>query len=62
MLKNWLGTQLKQTLNYRQLPYLIDAYLTYIPANIYLFKVNDKNTRKICEIYSELTMKTRERS
>ena len=27
-------------------------------ANIYLFKVNNRNTRKRCEIYSNLTIKT----
>ena len=32
-----------------------------IPANIYLFKVNNKNTRKRCEICSKLTIKTPER-
>ena len=26
------------------------------PANIYLFKVNNRNTRKICEICSKLTI------
>ena len=26
------------------------------PANIYLFKVNDRNTRKRCEISSKLTI------
>ena len=31
------------------------------PANIYLFKVNNKNTRKRCEINSKLTIKTPER-
>ena len=31
------------------------------PANIYLFKVNNRNTRKRCEIYTKLTMKTLER-
>ena len=31
------------------------------PANIYLFKVNNKNTRKRCEICSQLTIKTPER-
>ena len=31
------------------------------PANIYLFKVNNRNTRKRCGICSELTIKTRER-
>ena len=28
------------------------------PANIYLFKVNNRNTRKGCEICSKLTIKT----
>ena len=32
----------------------------HIPANIYLFKVNNKNTRKRCEICAYLTMKTPE--
>ena len=32
-----------------------------IPANIYLFKVNIRNTKKRCEIYSKLTIKTPER-
>ena len=31
------------------------------PANIYLFKVNNRNTRKRCEICSRLTIKTPER-
>ena len=31
------------------------------PGNIYLFKVNNKNTRKRCEIFSRLTIKTLER-
>ena len=30
------------------------------PADIYLFKVNDKNTGKMCEICSKLTIKTPE--
>ena len=32
-----------------------------IPANIYSFKVNNKTTRKRCEICSELTIKTPKR-
>ena len=32
----------------------------YFPANIYVFKVNNGNTRKRCEISSQLTMKTPE--
>ena len=31
-------------------------------ANIYLIKVNNKNTRKRCEICSKLTIKTPERN
>ena len=30
------------------------------PANIYFFKLNNKNTRKKCEICSNLTIKTPE--
>ena len=33
----------------------------YFRANIYLFKVNNRNTRKRCEIYSKLTIKTKRR-
>ena len=31
------------------------------PANIYLFKSNNRNTRKNCQICSKLTIKTPER-
>ena len=31
------------------------------PANIYLFKDNNGNTGKMCEIYSKLSIKTLER-
>ena len=31
------------------------------PASMYLFKVNNRNTRKMCEICAKLTMKTPER-
>ena len=34
---------------------------TYITANIYLFKVNNRNNRRRCEICTELTIKTLER-
>ena len=33
---------------------------TYIPANIYLFKINNTNTRKRCELCSKFTIKTPE--
>ena len=31
------------------------------PANISLFEFNNRSTRKTCEIYSKLTIKTPER-
>ena len=34
----------------------------YVPAIIYLFKLNNRNTRKRCEICSKLTVKTPERN
>ena len=34
---------------------------TDYPANIYLFKVNNRNNRKRCNICSKLTIKTAER-
>ena len=37
--------------------YMFEKY----PANIYLFEVNYKNTRKRCKICSKLTIKTPER-
>ena len=33
----------------------------YYPANIYWFKVNNRNTRKRCDICSKLTRKTPKR-
>ena len=33
----------------------------FFPTNIYLFKVNNRNTRRRCEICSKLTIKTPER-
>ena len=38
-----------------------DKKKRHIPANIYLFKINNKSTRKRCEICSKLTIKTLER-
>ena len=35
--------------------------ITLYPANIYLFKVNNRNTRKRYEMSSKLTIKTPER-
>ena len=36
-------------------------YNTNYPANIYLFKVNNRSTRKRSEICSKLTIKTLDR-
>ena len=39
-----------------------DTKIIYInPANIYLYKVNNRNITKRCEIFSKLTIKTPER-
>ena len=38
----------------------INSNSTNLPANICLFKVNNKNTRKRCEICSKLIIKTEE--
>ena len=35
-------------------------YISSFPANTYLFKVNNRNTRKRCEICSKLTIKISE--
>ena len=40
---------------------LVRKGLSIHPANIYLFKVNNRNIRKICKICSKLTIKTLER-
>ena len=40
---------------------MVDASSNPYPANIYLIKVNNKNTRKRCEICSKFTIKTPER-
>ena len=36
----------------------LQIILRNYPANIYLFKVNNRNSRKRCEICSKLTIKT----
>ena len=64
---------LSAILQYKVKKYSVDKYLhkankkrtsenfINIPANIYLFKVNNRNTRKSCEICLKLTIKTPER-
>ena len=39
----------------------ISTHEWHFPANIYLFKVNNRNTGKSCEICSELTVEKPER-
>ena len=43
-----------------QIVTLFTVVLYYYPPNIYLFKVNNRNTRSSREIYSKLTLKTPE--
>ena len=38
----------------------VRPYPREYPGNTYLFKVNNRNTRKRCEIYSKLVIKTPE--
>ena len=40
---------------------LCKVFSNYAPANIYLFKVNNKNIRKRYEICSKLSIKTPEK-
>ena len=40
---------------------LVRAEASIIPFNIYLFKFNNRNTRKMCENCSKMTIKTPER-
>ena len=41
--------------------FMVRLRLWYFPAGNYMFKVNNRNTRKRCEICSKLTIKTPER-
>ena len=59
--KNYQNSALK-LLCEEIVPYSMDSSYDYVvknnSANIYLFKVNNKNTRKRCEISSKLTITT----
>ena len=39
----------------------VSNFTKSLPANIYLLKVNNRNTRKKCEIYSKSTIKRPQR-
>ena len=41
--------------------FLTSVIVKYYPAEIYLLKLNNRNTRTRCEICSKLTIKTPER-
>ena len=47
--------------NHLKMAEIIFGHLPPIAANIYLFEVNYRHTRKRCEISSKLTIKTPER-
>ena len=40
---------------------VMGTFLRFIPANTYLLKVKNRNTRTRCKICSNLTIKTQER-
>ena len=44
-----------------RLSYVFKVFLRTNPANIYVFKVNNRNTRKRCEICSKFTIKRSEK-
>ena len=46
---------------FRKRPVPWSELKTTCPVNIYLFKVNNRNTKKRCEVCSKLTIKTPER-
>ena len=53
----WTG---KCLLRKKLITVLEEKYLIRIPSNIYQFKVNNRNTRYGCQIFSKLTIKTPE--
>ena len=46
---------------YSKIFVLLEISAKSFPEDIYLFKVNNRSNRKMCEIYSKLTIKTPER-
>ena len=51
-----------KTLEIDYLKFVFNVFQVIIyPTNIYLFKANNRNTRKRCEICSKLTMEISER-
>ena len=51
----------KRTVILSQLRQVLVHIEANFPANIYLFKVNNRNTRKMCELCSKLIIKTTKR-
>ena len=71
-MESWSSGLIKRYVCVLVIEYLIENFvnitvwillrvLTPFPVGIYMFKVNNKNTRKRCEIWSKLTIKTSER-
>ena len=58
--KQNLLIQYLQSNQYRLIRF-IKLLLRFLPADIYLLKVNNRNTSTRCEIYLKLTIKTAER-
>ena len=63
---SWKIMQIMRQGNWFQISFcflkkLYKQVLRPYPANIYLFKASNRNTRKRCEICSKLTLKTPER-
>ena len=57
---DWFVHRLLQSRGDKNFSQISEAYLPHqlsIPANMYLFKFNNRNTRKRCEIRSKLTIK-----
>ena len=56
-----IDTKITNTQQENSQKYFLNMIKLSLPARIYLFEVNNGNTRTICEICSKLTIKTSER-
>ena len=60
-LQAYSTTSLKRTRSQEFSCELYEIFLKSFPANVHLFKVNNRNNRKRCKICSKLTIKIPER-
>ena len=58
---NWFILMASGVSNTKNTKHIYFQCFQELPANIYLFKINNRNTRKRCEICSKLTIKSPER-